>query len=295
MPVLLGADPSQPRTVASVMDRVMRGQPYVKSALDMACWDLVGKRAGQPLCQALGGQFGDTVALYNAIPLDEPEAMAARARAFLADGYRRLQVKVGTDARVHVERLLAVRDAVGDSVVLFADANGGFTLAEARRFLRATRDVEYTIEQPCASYEECRALRHDCDRPLVLDESIESLADLLLSHRHGTADGITIKLSRVGGVTRAALIRDVAVELGVQVTVEDGGGASIDTAAIVQVSLSTPERMRLHTVDFNAWVSVENADGMPPREAGALGRPARPGLGVEVRQGALGAPIIDQS
>ena len=180
------------------------GQPYVKSALDMACWDLVGKRAGQPLCQALGGQFGDTVALYNAIPLDEPEAMAARARAFLADGYRRLQVKVGTDARVDVERLLAVRDAVGDSVVLFADANGGFTLAEARRFLRATRDVEYTIEQPCASYEECRALRHDCDRPLVLDESIESLADLLLSHRHGTADGITIKLSRVGGVTRAA-------------------------------------------------------------------------------------------
>ena len=73
------------------------------------------------------------MALYNAIPLDEPEAMAARARAFLADGYRRLQVKVGTDARVDVERLLAVRDAVGDSVVLFADANGGFTLAEARR------------------------------------------------------------------------------------------------------------------------------------------------------------------
>ena len=129
----------------------------------------------------------------------------------------------------------------------------------------------------------------------MLDESIESLADLLLSHHHGTADGITIKLSRVGGVTRAALIRDVAVELGVQVTVEDGGGASIDTAAIVQVSLSTPERMRLHTVDFNAWVSVDNADGMPPREEGALGRPARPGLGVEVREAALGAPIIDLS
>jgi L-alanine-DL-glutamate epimerase-like enolase superfamily enzyme len=79
------------------------------------------------------------------------------------------------------------------------------------------------------------------------------------------------------------------------VTVEDGGGASIDTAAIVHVSLSTPEAMRLHTVDFNAWVSVDNADGMPPREAGAIGRPSAAGLGVEVREAALGEPLIDVS
>ena len=238
-PLLLGADPTQPRAVLALLDGAMRGQPYVKSALDMACWDVTARAAGRPLCEALGARFGDAVPLYNVVTVLALDEAVALARELVADGYRRLQVKVGTVPEADAERLAAVRDAVGDEIVLFADANGAFTAGGARRFLRATRDLEYILEQPCRTYAECASVRRAADRPLVLDESIVTLDDLLRAHREGVADGITIKLQRVGGITRAMLIRDVAVELGVEVTVEDAGGASLVTAAVVH-SASAP-------------------------------------------------------
>ncbi len=84
----------------------------------------------------------------------------------------------------------------------------------------------------------------------------------------------------MGGITRARLIRDAAVEMGLAVTVEDTGGAEIGTAAIAHMSLSTPESARLHTVDFHNWVTVSNATGMPACRDGQMASPTAPGLGV---------------
>ncbi len=195
----------------------------------------------------------------------------------LDEGYRRIQVKVGTDPLVDAERLAAVRDLVGSDVVLYADANGAFTTSDARRFLRATRDLEYVLEQPCRTYAECAALRGDCGRPLVLDESIVTLDDLLRAARERVADGVTLKLQRIGGVSRARLMRDVAVEHGLDVTIEDAGGSSLATAAFVHLGLGTPERHRAHMVDFHRWVSVDHGTGLPAERAGhpALRRTAR--------------------
>jgi L-alanine-DL-glutamate epimerase-like enolase superfamily enzyme len=217
----------------------------------------------------------------------------ALARERLAAGYRRLQVKVGGDADADARRLRLVREAVGDGVVLFADANGGFTTDGARRFLRATRDLDYTLEQPCATLAECAAIRGACDRPLVLDESIETLADLLRAHRAGVPDGITVKLGRVGGVTAAALVRDVACELGLQVSIESTGAGSIGTSAFVHLALGVPERLRVHTVDFHRWWTADNASGLPPVVDGAQRPPDGPGLGVTVDEAALGEPLAD--
>ena len=292
-PILLGLDPTQPRSVLALLDTAMRGQPYVKSALDMACWDATARAAGRPLCEALGARHGETVPLYNVVTVSSVDDAVALAGALVAEGYRRLQVKVGTVPDADAERLAAVRDAVGDEIVLFADANGGFTTGAARRFLRATRDLEYAFEQPCRTYAECASVRRDCDRPLVLDESIVTLDDLLRAHRDGVADGVTVKLQRVGGITRAALIRDVAVELGLEVTVEDAGGASLATAAVVHVGLGTPARLRVHTCDFHTWVSVDHGTGLPSRSAGAQAPPLGPGLGVDVDVHALGDPVLD--
>ena len=175
--------------------------------------------------------------------------------------------------------------------MIFCDANGAWTTGQARAFLRDTRDLEITMEQPCMSYEDCRAVRPHCPHPLVLDECIDSLPALLAAKRDGVADGVTIKIARVGGVGPAALLRDVAVELALPVTVEDTGGSDIDTAAMAQLSLSTPEELRIHTVDFNAWVTVGNATGMPPAEGGRLRAPDGPGLGVAVRLDELGEPF----
>jgi cis-L-3-hydroxyproline dehydratase len=290
-PALIGADPLQTIALNRRMDHVLKGHPYAKSAIDMACWDLVGKNAEQPLAEMLGGRFGDTVALYRSVPQAEPARMADQARKYVAAGYTRIQVKVGLDPDEDVARIEAVRDALPRDVVLFADANSGWNTHQARRFLRATRALDYYLEQPCDRYEENLALRADCDRPLILDESIDSLAVLMRACADRLADGITIKLARVGGITKARLIRDTAVEMGLAVTVEDTGGAEIDTAAMAHMSLSTPESARLHTVDFHNWVSVSNASGLPPCKDGKMAAPTAPGLGVVPLENQFGKPI----
>ena len=288
---LRGTDPGLHRRRTELLDGALRGHAYAKSAFDMACWDVAAKAAGRPLCEALGGRFGHSVELYRSISPDSPEAMAAAARGYVAAGYRRLQVKVGADPDVDARRLAAVREAVGGAVTLYADANGGWTTGQALTFVRAAAAAEFTLEQPCATLDECAVVRRHSPHPMVLDESIDSVAVLTAVAHDRTCDGITIKIARVGGVTRAAQMRDMAVELGLQVTVEDTGGASIDTAAILHLSLSTPEHARAHTVDFNAWVTVDNADGIPAVEAGSLTPPDGSGLGVTVREAALGEPI----
>jgi L-alanine-DL-glutamate epimerase-like enolase superfamily enzyme len=292
-PALLGEDPRQPERVARSLDAALKGHPYAKSALDMACWDASGKAAGRAVSELSGGRFGSSVALYRSIPPGEPAAMADVARSYAASGYRRIQVKVGDDPEADLERVAAVRAAVGPAVVLYADANGGWTVAQARRFLLGLRDETISVEQPCPTLEECAALRPHCRHPLVLDESIDSLQALLRAHALGAADGVTIKLARVGGLTPARLIRDVAVALRIPVTVEDTGGSEIDTAALVQLSLSTPEAFRAHTVDWPAWVTVSTADGLPSPRNGRLEPPAGAGLGVTPRPGALGEPFLD--
>jgi L-alanine-DL-glutamate epimerase-like enolase superfamily enzyme len=292
-PALIGADPLASSDVVHRMDRALKGHAYAKSALDMACWDLTGKRAGRPLCDLLGGRFGAGTPLYRSIGRAAPEAMAERAKAYRAQGYRRLQVKVGGEPEEDAERVRRVAKAVGPDCVLFADANGGFTVEAARRFLRAARDLAFTFEQPCATYDECARLRAGCDRPLVLDESIDGLGVLARAIAEGVVDGITIKIARVGGITSARLLRDVAVGLGVAVTVEDTGGAEIDTAAMAHLGASTPQPFRVHTVDFHNWVTVSVADPDPVCRDGVLIAPDGPGLGVEPRMDVLGAPFAE--
>jgi len=290
-PSLVGQDPLQTGAINRRMDHVLKGHPYAKSAIDMACWDLLGKNAGQPLAELLGGRFGETVALYRSVPQADPGRMAEQARRYVEAGYKRIQVKVGLDPDEDIERMQAVSGALPRDVVLFADANGGWNTHQVRRFLRGTRALDYYLEQPCGSYEECLAIRDDCDRPLILDESIDSLPVLVRACSDRLADGITIKLARVGGITRARLIRDAAVEMGLAVTVEDTGGAEIDTAAIAHMSLSTPESVRLHTVDFHNWVSVSNASGMPVCRDGKMAAPTASGLGVTPLEDQFSTPI----
>jgi L-alanine-DL-glutamate epimerase-like enolase superfamily enzyme len=269
----------------------LKGHPYAKSAFDMAAWDGLGRAAGLPLHALLGGADGEGTTLYRSIGRAAPDAMADRAADYRARGYRRLQVKVGGDPTADEAGLRAVAAAVPDAE-LYCDANGGWSTADARRFLAATTDLAFTLEQPCATYRECCSLRAQAARPFVLDESITMLADAVQAAADGF-DGVTIKIARVGGITPARVIRDAAVELGLAVTVEDTGGADIDTAAMAHLSITTPAAHRAHTVDFHRWVTVSNGTGIPSTEGGLLRPPSGNGLGIAVDVDALGAPVVD--
>ena len=290
-PQLIGLDARAVLALNERMDLVLKGHPYIKSALDMACWDTLAKRAGTPLCIALGGRFGERIPLYRSISQMAPQDMAARAQIYVGQGYRRLQVKVGLAVRDDIERMEAVRSAVPRQTVIVADANAGWRTAEAREFLRATRTMDYALEQPCATLEETRSIRPHCDRPLILDESIDGLPALLQAHGAGLIDGITIKIARVGGVTKARLMRDVAVSFGLAVTIEDTGGAEICTSAIAHMMQSTPEANRQHTVDFHNWVTASHANADFACCDGSFSAPHGPGLGLEIVEESLGQPF----
>lgn len=292
-PHLLGRDPQALAQIGRLMDIVFKGHPYVKSAIDMACWDLAARAAQVPLVTLLGGRESETAELYKVVTHGPVDAMAKLARRITGDGFNRIQVKVGGEVRGDIDRVTAVANAVPKGTVIFCDANAGWTTFQARQFADATRAIDYVLEQPCASIDECLSVRRSLDKPMVLDESVESLADLLDIHRKGAADGLTLKISRLGGVSNTRRLRDLAVDLGFMVTVEDTGGAEIDTAAMAHLSLSTPEERRLHAIAFHEWVTVKTAVSPPPVKGNRMGIPDGPGLGIEVLPELLGQPFLE--
>jgi L-alanine-DL-glutamate epimerase-like enolase superfamily enzyme len=291
-PHLIGEDPRQLDRLNRRMDAALQGHPYVKSALDMACWDLLGQACGLPVCLLLGGRYGEDVVLYRAISQEAPEAMARRVAGYRAEGYRRFQLKVGGDPEVDVARIRAVAAELQPGDRLVADANTGWLMHDALRVVRAVRDVDVYIEQPCRTYEECLTVRRHCDHPFVLDENVDSLDMLLRGHADRAMDVVNLKISKLGGLTRARQVRDLCVSLGVAMTIEDSWGGDVVTAAIAHLAHSTPAEFRFTSTDFNSYVTVSTAEGAPRRANGRMAAATAPGLGITPRRDVLGEPVL---
>lgn len=291
-PHLIGLDPQQPAVVYQAMDRALKGHAYAKSALDVACWDLLGKASDQPICNLLGGRFGEDHVLYRAISQEDPEIMAKKVAGYRAEGYRRFQLKVGGDPDTDIERIKAVAALMQKGDVLVADANTGWLMKDAARVVRGVRDVDVFIEQPCDSYEECLSIRRRTDHPFVLDESIFSIPELLRAVNDRAMDVINIKISKFGGISKAREVRDVCVAAGIAMTIEDTWGGDIVTAAISHLAHSTPTELLFTSTDFNSYGTVDIADGAPKRENGRMKASTEPGLGITPKMDVLGEPIF---
>lgn len=293
-PELVGLDPREPAVVNAAMDGALKGHAYAKAALDVACWDLAGKAAGVPVATLLGGRQGEEVELYRAISQDAPERMAERVAGYKAEGYRRFQLKSGGGSvGEDVARIRAVRTVLDEADVLVADANTGWLPHEAVRVANAVRDLDVYVEQPCATYEECLGVRRQIPHPFVLDEVVADVPTLLRAAADRAMDVVNLKISKVGGLTRARLMRDLCVELGVAMTIEDTWGGDIVTAAIAHLAHSTPERLRFSATDFNSYVTRPLAEGAPFRERGRMRAAERPGLGIEPLLRDFGPPALE--
>jgi L-alanine-DL-glutamate epimerase-like enolase superfamily enzyme len=292
-PHLIGEDTQELARLNRKMDAVLKGHPYVKSAVDMACWDLLGQATGLPVCVLMGGRFGDDVTLYRAISQEAPDAMAAKVAGYRAEGYRRFQLKVGGDPDVDVERIKAVAAVLQPGDRLVADANTGWRTHDALRVVRGVRDIDVYIEQPCLTYEECLTVRRHSDHPFVLDEVIDGIDVLVRGHADRAMDVVNIKISKFGGLTKAKQARDLCVSLGVAMTLEDSWGGDVVTAAIAHLAHSTPPEFRFTSTDFNSYTPVTMADGAPRRVNGRMAAPTAPGLGVTPRPEVLGPPVLE--
>ena len=291
-PHLLGEDPTRLGPINWLMDKALQGHPYVKSALDMACWDILGQASGQSVCELLGGRYGEDFVLYRAISQEAPEEMARKIASYREEGYRRFQLKVGGDPNEDIQRIHQAREVLKPTDKLVADANTGWLMHEAARVVRAVREVDVYIEQPCRTYEENLAVRRRTDLPFVMDENIDSLRPLLRGHADGAMDVVNLKISKLGGLTKLKQARDLCVDLGIAMTIEDSWGGDIVTAAIASLAHSTPPELLFTATDFNSYVTISIAEGAPQRQGGRLAASTEPGLGVQPRMDVLGDPVL---
>ncbi len=294
-PHLIGRDPRNLNEINRVMDAALLGHPHAKAPLDIACWDLLGKATGLPVFQLLGGKAQDEAPLYRAISQQPPDEMAANVAQYREEGYRRFQLKVGGDPNLDIARIRAARRILPDDDVLVADANTGWTRHEAARVVSAVEDLDVYIEQPCATFAECLSIRRRTARPFVLDETIDGLDALIRGLAEDAMDVINLKISKVGGLTRARVLRDVCVASGIPMIIEDPWGCDITTAAVAHLAQSTPEEFTFAATDFNSYVTVSTAAGAPRRVAGRMAASERPGLGVKPRLEVLGDPVLEIS
>lgn len=292
-PHLIGEDPTQLIPLNRRMDAALKGHPYVKSGIDIACWDILGQVTGQSAATLLGGVFGEDFVLYRAISQQSPEEMAERVSQYRSEGYKRFQLKVGSDPDTDIERIKAVSSLLNKGEVLVADANTGWLMHEALRVVRGVSDVDVYIEQPCLSYEECFSIRQRTDHPFVMDETIDGIDVLLRGSSDNLMDVVNIKISKFGGLTKARQARDLCVSLGIAMTIEDSWGGDITTAAIAHLAHSTPTEFLFTATDFNSYVTVSTAEGAPKRVNGRMAASKDPGLGVNPIMDVLGEPVFE--
>lgn len=291
-PAVIGQDPTQLSRINQTMENCLKGHLYAKSAIDNACWDILGKIAGLPVCALLGGHFGGPMRAYWAVSKDTPEKMVETVRRLRGLGLSHFQLKVGGSVAEDIARIHAIAKEAQEGETINVDPNGGWTSLEALRVLQEIKGLNVIVEQPCETYAECLSVRSHTDLPFTLDESIDSVAMLLKAFHDRALDGVNIKLSRLGGLTRAKLFRDLCVTLGLSMTIEDTAGTDIAAAAVVHLAQSTPENVRIAAGLSTMKLAFRTAKHATLAERGYVSAPSRPGLGIEPILDVLGRPIF---
>ena len=289
---ILGQDPCQLNLINHLMDMALLGHNYVKSPLDVACWDIFGQAISTPICTMLGGRAMDKFPLYRAISQGPPEKMADDVSKYREEGYRRFQLKVGGDPDEDIRRTKAVLEIIKSGDILVADANTGWLPHKAIRVVNALEGADVYIEQPCPTLEECLIVRGHTPQPMVLDEVIRDVQSLMRAYDLGAMDVVNLKISRLGGLTKAKQMRDLCQSLGLAMTIEDSWGGDITTATIAHLVGSTKAEFYFTSTDFNSYNDVHLAEDAPTRKEGWLDVPSGPGLSIRVKEDLLGKPVI---
>ena len=291
-PALLGVDATNLNLVNRTMDAVLLGQQYAKSPIDMACWDIAGQALGQPVAALVGGVMQPDYPIYEPVPLGPSDAMADYIEQRRAVGIERFQLKVGNDPYEDAERTRACLAAGGGDTLFDVDANGGWSLLDARIAAQELAGLPVSLEQPCRTTEDCALVTEHSALPLVLDESVVTLTDVMAAKQAG-AVAINVKISRVGGISKAVLMRDLMQRLNMRVSIEDSWGGDIVSAAVSHIAASTDPDHLFFVPPLNELTADGFIAGHQPRSVnGRVAVPTGPGLGIEVDEAALGAPLF---
>lgn len=290
-PALLGQDPRQVAQIERRMDHAVQGHGYAKSPFDAACWDILGKFTGTPVWMLLGGKLSNGAPMYRVAPQKDVDDTKRELKQYRAMGYRHFQIKVGADWLSDIDRILQTVSLIGPDEKAIVDANQGWRIDNALRVGRATRHLDYIMEQPCHSYEECQQVRKKIDLPMKLDECITSLHDAQRAVADHGAEIFCLKISNLGGLSKAKRVRDFLIDNRYPVVCEDSWGGEIASAAVAHFAASTPEEYLVNSTDLMNYNSQSTGIGGPVTANGKLYPTDSPGLGVEPDYSSLGQPI----
>ncbi len=291
-PALIGQDPLALDQINAVMDTVLPGHAYAKAALDIACWDLLGRASGLPLYCLLGACQADPVALNSSISTGTPDEMIALIRQASAAGYKTHSAKIGgSDIDLDIARMDAIANALpADEQVTF-DVNRAWTPAAAVQVLNSSTARGW-IEQPCQTLDQCLHVAKRVPQPIMLDECLLDFQDHLEAWKQGACEGVKVKPNRLGGLTRCRQVRDFGVSVGWSMHIEDVGGSVLADTVALHLAASTPSENRLASWLSHAHLAVDPCPGQGARNVEGFAQlPDTPGHGVEPDLGILGAPI----
>lgn len=267
---ILGQDPRQLAHIERAMDLCLPGHLYAKAPIDLACWDIAGQAAGLSIADLLGGRDTIGTLIASSVSSGDPEYMLDIIKKYRAMGYKVHSCKVGGDITKDIARIRFLeKNRLPDERILY-DVNRAWTRREAAIVMNATADMGITVEQPCETLDDIAALRQITTTPISVDESLVTLQDATRIARDGLAEVFGIKLNRVGGLTKAARMCDVALAHGIQIYVMATGGSVLaDTEAAILAQTIPPE-FRLGTwacqdmltVDVAPDQGARNVDGM---------------------------------
>jgi L-alanine-DL-glutamate epimerase-like enolase superfamily enzyme len=292
-PGLIGYEARSIRGVARRMDECLSGHGYAKAAIDIAVFDLLGRKLRVPVSTLLGGALTDRVPSYYSVTIHDPEETARIAKEKVKQGYRRLQIKIGNrPIEEDIESVRKVWEAVGYKARLAADANRSLTIVNAMTFDRLCSDVPFVFEQPCNTMEEVATLKGRLVHPVYLDENTEDLKAVLTAISSGIADGFGFKVTRLGGLSNIATARDMCALRSLPHSCDDAWGGDIIAAACAHIGSTVDPRLF-----EGAWIAQEYLEGHydsknPVRiDEGHIRLPSGPGLGVTPDAGLFGPPL----
>ncbi|MEM1387724.1 MAG: mandelate racemase/muconate lactonizing enzyme family protein [Pseudomonadota bacterium] len=292
-PGLIGAE-VLPLVIQRRMSTLLHGHRYAKAAIDIATHDALGRATGLSVAALLGGAQTDRVPSYYATGVGPPDEVARIAAAKAAEGYPRLQVKVGgRPVEEDIATIAKVWEVLkGTSVRLAVDGNRGWTTRDALRVSQELAHIPFVMEQPCDSVEDMRKIRPQLRHPLYMDESSVDLPAVLSAVGANLVDGFGMKLTRIGGLHPMRAFRDICEARALPHTCDDSWGGDVIAAACVQIAATVAPRLL-----EGVWLAAPYIDGHydeanPVRiDGGHIAVPRGPGLGVSPDEALFGPPV----